>query len=149
MRYLCLMSALLLLWTAEALGADAQAQAQDPNQVTLSNPLAAQTMERLSATVDRPLFSPSRRGQVVAPVARSEPQTPQLPPPSLVLSGVVMDGQGAQVVVVVGPEKRVLRAQIGDEIDGWTVTQIEGRKVVLSLGGRFATFTLFNRDVDQ
>jgi len=39
-----------------------------------------------------------------------------------------------------------LRAQIGDEIDGWKVSQIEGRKVVLSLDGRFATFKLFNDD---
>ena len=37
-------------------------------------------------------------------------------------------------------------AQIGDEIDGWKVSQIEGRKVVLSLDGRFATFTLFSDD---
>jgi general secretion pathway protein N len=39
-----------------------------------------------------------------------------------------------------------VRAQIGDEIDGWKVSQIEGRKVVLSLDGRFATFKLFNDD---
>jgi hypothetical protein len=57
-----------------------------------------------------------------------------------------MDGEGARVIVLVGPERRILRAQIGDEIGGWTVTQIEGRKVVLSLGGRFATFTLFKSD---
>jgi hypothetical protein len=42
-----------------------------------------------------------------------------------------------------------LHAQIGDNIDGWTVSQIEGRKLVLSLDGRFATFTLFNREVGQ
>jgi general secretion pathway protein N len=60
-----------------------------------------------------------------------------------------MDGEGARVVVLVGAEKRVLRAQMGDEIDGWKVVQIDGRKLVLSLNGRFVTFTLFNRDVDQ
>jgi hypothetical protein len=60
-----------------------------------------------------------------------------------------MDGEGARVIVLVGPERRVLRAQIGDEIGGWAVSQIEGRKLVLSLGGRLATFTLFNRDADK
>jgi hypothetical protein len=138
----------LLSWTTAALGADAPAPAQDG--VTLSNPLVAQSMERLSAIVDRPLFAPSRRRAPTPPVGLDpEPRVPLPPPPSLVLSGVVMDGESARVVVLVGAERRVLRAQIGDEIGGWTVSQIEGRKLVLSLDGRFATFTLFNRDVDQ
>jgi hypothetical protein len=150
MTYLRLTPAavVLLSWTTAALGADAPAPAQDG--VTLSNPLVAQSMERLSAIVDRPLFSPSRRRAPTPPVGLDpEPRVPLPPPPSLVLSGVVMDGESARVVVLVGAERRVLRAQIGDEIGGWTVSQIEGRKLVLSLDGRFATFTLFNRDVDQ
>ena len=138
----------LLYWTTAAHGADAPAPAQDSSNVTLSNPLAAQFLERLSATVDRPLFSPSRRPP--GPVAQApEPPVPPAPPPNLVFSGVVMDGASARVVVLVGPERRILRAQIGDEIGGWTVSQISGRKLVLSLDGRFATFTLFSRDVDQ
>lgn len=153
MRYLRLTpnAVLLLYLTTAALGADAPGPAQDLHGVTLSNPLAAQSMERLSATVDRPLFSPSRRPTPTPPVGQDPepPRAPPTPPPSLVLSGVVMDGQGAHVVVLVGAERRILRAQIGDEINGWTVSEIEGRRLVLSLGDRFATFTLFNRDVDQ
>ena len=141
---------LLLCWTTAALGADAPAPVQNSDGGKPSNPLAAQSMERLSAIVDRPLFSPSRRRAPTPPLGRDpEPRAVPPPPPSLVLSGVVMDGESARVVVLVGAEKRVQRAQIGDEIGGWTVSQIEGRKLVLSLDGRFATFTLFNRDVDQ
>ena len=138
---------LLLYLTTAALAADAPAQ--DLHGVTLSNPLATLSMERLSATLNRPLFSPSRRPPAL-PVGRGPEPAPAAPPPppSLVLSGVVMDGESAHVVVLVGAERRILRAQIGDEIDGWKVSQIEGRTLVLSLGGRFATFTLFNRDVD-
>jgi len=150
MTYLRLTPAavVLLSWTTAALGADAPAPAQDG--VTLSNPLVAQSMERLSAIVDRPLFSPSRHRAPTPPLGRDpEPRAVPPPPPSLVLSGVVMDGESARVVVLVGAERRVLRAQIGDEIGGWTVSQIEGRKLVLSLDGRFATLTLFHRDVDQ
>ena len=148
MRYLCLTPLLVLLWTTNVLGADAPAPAQDPNPAP-SNPLAAQTMERLSAIVDRPLFSPSRRG-ASTPQAYSEPRTaPPAPPPNLVLSGVVMDGAGARVVVLVGAEKRIQRAQIGDDIDGWTVKSIAGRKLVLSRDGRLATYTLFHSDADQ
>jgi hypothetical protein len=139
----------MLCWMTAALGADAPAPAQDSSNVTLSNPLAAQSLERLSATVDRPLFSPSRRPPP-GPVAQApEPPVPPAPPPNLVLSGIVMDGQSARAVVRVGADKKILHAQIGDNIDGWTVSQIEGRKLVLSLDGRFATFTLFNREVDR
>jgi type II secretory pathway component PulC len=139
----------LLYWTTAALGADAPAPAQDSSNVTLSNPLAAQFLERLSATVDRPLFSPTRRPPP-GPVAQApEPPVPPRPPPNLVLSGIVMDGERALAVVRVGAQKKILHAQIGDNIDGWTVSQIEGRKLVLSLDGRFATFTLFNRELDQ
>ena len=140
----------LLYWTTAAFGADAPAPAQDLSNVTLSNPLAAQSLERLSATVDRPLFSPSRRPPP-GPVAQAPepPVPPAPPPPHLVLSGIVMDGERALAVVRVGAQKKILHAQIGDNIDGWTVSQIEGRKLVLSLDGRFATFTLFNRDVDK
>jgi type II secretory pathway component PulC len=139
----------LLYWTTAALGADAPAPAPDSSGVSLSNPLAAQSLERLSATVDRPLFSPSRRPPP-RPVARApEPPAPPTPPPDLVLTGIVMDGQSARAVVRLGAEKKILHAQIGDDIGGWKVSQIEGRKLVLSLDGRFATFMLFNREVDQ
>ncbi|MGZ5837157.1 MAG: hypothetical protein ACXWJ5_13285 [Xanthobacteraceae bacterium] len=142
-------NAVFLLWTTAALGADAPAPAQDSSNVTLSNPLAAQFLERLSATVDRPLFSPSRRPPP-GPVAQvPQPPGPPAPPPNLVLSGIVMDGERTRAVVRVGAEKKILHAQIGDNIEGWTVSQIEGRKLVLSLDGRFVTFTLFNREVDQ
>ena len=36
------------------------------------------------------------------------------------------------------------RVQIGDDIGGWKVSEIEGRRLVLSLDGRSATFTLFS-----
>ena len=145
MMHLCLTPAVLLLCTTAALGAD-----PPTIEATPSNPLAAQTMERLSAIVDRPLFSPSRRGASTPQMSRDpEPRTPPTPPPNLVFSGVVMDGASAHVVVQVGPEKKIIRAQVGDEIGGWTVSGIVGRKLILSLDGRFATFTLFNREADQ
>jgi hypothetical protein len=134
---------LLLYWTTAALGGEA------PAGVKLSNPLAAQSLEQLSAIVNRPLFSPNRRPPL-PPVAQTrESAPPPSPLPDLVLSGIVMDGESARAVVRVGAEKKSLRAQIGDDIGGWKVSQIEGRKLVLSLDGHSATFTLFNRGVDQ
>ena len=69
----------------------------------------------------------------------------QSAPPNVILLGVVMDGENARAVVQVGADKRLLRAQMGDDIDGWKVAQIDGRKVVLaSQDGRFVTYRLFN-----
>jgi general secretion pathway protein N len=147
-----LVLAFLSCWSAASLGADAPPPAQESSGAVLSNPLAAQLVDRLSATVDRPLFSPSRRPPAPPPppVAQApEPPPPPPPPPNLVLSGIVMDGEGARAVVRVGADAKTLRAQIGDDIGGWKVAQIEGRKLVLSLDGRFATFTLFNHEGDQ
>ena len=132
----------LLYWTAAAFGADTPAPSQDTSGITLSNPLASQPLELLSAIVDRPLFSPSRRPPA-APVSRTAEPTAPASPPDLVVSGIVMDGTSARAVVRVGTEKKIFHAHVGDNIDGWTVSQIEGRKLVLSLGDRFATYTLF------
>jgi type II secretory pathway component PulC len=130
--------------------APALALAQDSSEVARLNPLAAQRLELLSATVDHPLFSPGRRPPP-EPVAQvSEPiAAPPAPPPNLVLSGIVLDGQKARAVVRLGADRRIMSAQIGDNIEGWTVSQIDGRTLIMSLDGRLATFTLFNRQVDQ
>jgi hypothetical protein len=144
-RWLAAIFALLL-----APAPSAVAQPPDPPATAPANPVAAQSLEPLSTIIDRPLFSPGRRPPAPPPepapiVQAAEPPAPP-PPPNLILFGVVMDGESARAVVRAGADNRLVRAQIGDEIDGWKVSQIEGRKVVLSLDGRFATFTLFSGD---
>jgi len=153
MRHALLPAAIVVFLLASAAqpGAVAIAQAQERSAAAPSNPVAAQSLDQLSTILDRPLFSPSRRPPAPPPapppiVQAAEPPAPPPPPPNLVLFGVVMDGEGARAVVRAGADKKLVRAQIGDEIDGWKVSQIEGRKVVLSLDGRFATFTLFSDD---
>jgi hypothetical protein len=141
------MLGLLLVLAGVTMSAGANAQEQGRPVAPLANPVAAQPLDQLSATLDRSLFSPSRRrAPAPAPVAPL-PVTSAAPsqPPNVVLYGVVMDGESARAVVRVGPEKRLLRAQMGDDIDGWKVAQIDGRKVVLaSEDGRFATYRLFS-----
>jgi hypothetical protein len=144
--------ALLLSLATVALGADAADPAPDPAAAKPLNPLAVHSLESLSTTIDRPLFSPSRRPPPPPAVQVAEPPAPPPPPPpppNIVLVGVVMDGDSARAMIRSGTEQKILRAQIGDEVGGWKVSQIEGRRVVLSLDDRFATFTLFNRDDQQ
>ena len=140
---------LLLFLSASAFSTAARTEEQEQSAAAPANPVAAQPLDQLSTMLDRPLFSPSRRPPAPPPppvVQAAEPPAPPPSPPNLVLFGVVMDGEGARAVVRAGADKKLVRAQIGDEIDGWKVSQIEGRKVVLSLDGRFATFTLFSDD---
>ena len=144
----------LALSVALLLSASTAAMADEQKPAGLSNPVAAQSLNALSSTLDRPLFSPSRHPPApppptVVPVAAAPPPPPPPAPPNLVLYGVVIDGEGARAVVRTGADNKLLRAQIGDDIEGWKVSQIEGRKVVLSLDGRFATFTLFSGDREK
>jgi general secretion pathway protein N len=111
--------------------------------------VAALSLDQLSSTREHPLFAPTRRlpPPPPPPVARApDPPPPPPPPPSVTLVGIVMDGVEARAVVR-GAAAQEIRVQIGDDIGGWKVSQIEGRKLVLSsLDGRLATFTMFNTD---
>jgi hypothetical protein len=138
-----------LVLLLSALIFNAAARSEEPGRAAapLANPVAAQPLEQLPAIVDRSLFSPSRRPPAAPPPVVQAPaaSAPPSAPPNVILLGVVMDGQNARAVVQVGADKRLLRAQMGDDIDGWKVAQIDGRKVVLaSQDGRFATYRLFN-----
>jgi len=109
------------------------------------NPLAAQRLDDLSATRDRPLFSRSRRPPPPPPpvVERVAPPPPPVAPPSVVLLGVVKDENGALALVRSGSANEVIRARVGEEIEAWKVTEIEPRRLVLSHDDRLVSFALF------
>ncbi|HVX92442.1 MAG TPA: hypothetical protein VG985_04395 [Xanthobacteraceae bacterium] len=75
-------------------------------QSTPDNPVAAQSLERLSATRERPLFSPTRRPPAPPPpppaISRAAPPPPS-PPPGIALFGIITDAQGPFAMVRVGP----------------------------------------------
>lgn len=135
----------VVLWTAAlpCLAAEPIARAQADSAAAPVSPLAAQPLDRFSATRDRPLFSPTRR-LPAPPVLVAAPPPPPPPPPNVALLGVVMDGEQAHAVIRAGPTEKVLRVSIGDDIGGWKVGQIEEKKLVLLLNGRTATFTMFS-----
>jgi hypothetical protein len=106
------------------------------------SPLIARPLEQLSATRNRPLFSPTRRPPAPPPIVAAEPPAPT-PPPEVALLGIVMDGEEARAVIRTGPTAKVMRVRIGDEVGGWKVGQIESQRLVLVLDGRTATFAIF------
>jgi hypothetical protein len=48
-------------------------------------------------------------------------------------------------VVRSGSSDKVIRARLGEEIEGWQVAQIESRRLVLSHDDRSVSFALFDR----
>ena len=107
-----------------------------------ASPLSAQPLDRLSATRERPLFSPTRRPPPPPPPVVVAPEPPP-PPPDVALFGIVMDGDEAHAVVRAGPAAKIMNVRVGDDIGGWKVAQIEGRQLVLSLDDRIAKFMMF------
>jgi hypothetical protein len=139
---------LVLLMSTPVLAGDAGAPPHGEVQrgATIASPLAAQPLDRLSATREHPLFSPTRRPlPPPPPVAQAPPPPPPppAPPPEVALYGVIMDGEHARAIIRAKPNDKEIRVGIGDDVGGWKVSQIEGQRLVLSLNGRLATFVLF------
>jgi general secretion pathway protein N len=116
----------------------------------VGNPIAAVPLDRLSATRDRPLFSPSRRHAVTAqpaPIAPRIEQVPRPPPvqsPSVALFGIVVSAQGPRAFIGMGPTNPIVGVGPGDDVNGWKVTAITQRSLVLSRADLSATFMLFS-----
>lgn len=95
-------------------------------------PLAA-----YSVIVERPLFSTQRRPPV------KEEETPEaIPPPRLILTGVLISGDGRLVLLRRVGSKTIIRASEGDEIEGWRIEIITADRVVLRYGDAVEEVTL-------
>ncbi len=130
-------------------GAAAQPR-QEPAAVA-ENPQAPISLDRLTATRDRPLFSPSRRPPptaefrpVAPPTAPPRAPPPPSPPPSLTLLGTFESNEEVGATVRLGTNERPTILRFGSYIEGWRVTEISRHRLVLSLDDRTAVFTLFS-----
>lgn len=111
------------------------------------NPLWAIPIRSMSATRERPLFSPSRRPPpapiAAAPPAPPPPSPPAPPaPPPLTLVGTVLGDGGGIGVFVDQATKNVVRLRIGEGHDGWTLHEIRSRTAILEEDKRKATLAL-------
>jgi len=112
------------------------------------NPLWAIPSDSLSATRDRPLFSPSRRppAAAVAPVStptatvEAKPAAPQ-PPPFKLLGTIV--GLEARVALLKDrSSSSVLRVHEGETQSGWRAVKVAARSIVLARGADTVTLDL-------
>jgi general secretion pathway protein N len=122
----------------------AGASAPAPN----GNPLWSIPLSALSATGERPIFSPSRRppAPAVFAVAAAEPPKPVPPPeptrPPLVLVGTVVGEFRQFGIFVEETTKETVRLATGEEHGGWMLRSVDKVGVQLEKGRRTATFML-------
>ncbi|MGC2776753.1 MAG: hypothetical protein WA418_14090 [Bradyrhizobium sp.] len=164
---LCLISCCCVLATASAIGIARPAglevsgavDAEQPAAGAQDSPVAQRTpsrtgnplwgipLEQLSATRERPIFSPSRRPPAAdagppaiaaAPVVQ-EPTPPERPQLSLV--GTVVNGDNGLAVFLDQGSKMPLRIRTGADYQGWTLRQVEARSVTLQKGEDFAVLS--------
>jgi hypothetical protein len=113
------------------------AQEQSPS----GNPLWAIPIKQLSATRDRPIFSPSRRPPppviVDPPVVAAVPtvQKPREPDrPQLSLLGTIVNGDDGFGIFMDQTTKAPLRIRIGAAYQGWTLRLLQPGSVTLVKG---------------
>ncbi|CAL75201.1 hypothetical protein; putative signal peptide [Bradyrhizobium sp. ORS 278] len=108
------------------------------------NPLWSMPLDQLSATRERPLFSPSRRPpptEAPPPAVADVPVAPEPGPPerpSLALVGTVVNGDHGLAIFLDPGSKTPLRIRAGADYQGWTLRRVEARSVTLQKGDDLA-----------
>jgi len=101
------------------------------------NPLWGIPLAHLSATRERPLFSPSRRPPPPPPVAAPFAPPPPPPPPAepeqpqLALVGTIGGEDTAFGIFLDQVSNTIVQLKLGEQRRGWTLRQIFGREAIL------------------
>lgn len=110
------------------------------------NPLWGIPVSALTATRERPIFSPTRRPPAPPPepVAAAEPPPPPAEPeqPLLTLVGTATGETDNVAVVVDQNTKNLVRLHIGEAVSGWYLRSIDSRAMTLEKDNRRVTLTL-------
>jgi hypothetical protein len=120
--------------------------------VPSANPLWAIPLRSLTATRERPLFSPSRRPPPPVVVAKAPPPPPPKPaePEKLQLSlvGTILGENWERIGLFVNPaDRNAVRLKLGEDHKGWVLRAVRPRQVVLEKGQQIAVLDLPQRDV--
>lgn len=116
-----------------------QAPAPIKPDITSGSPLPQTQVDlgRFVATLERPLFVPTRRPPPPPPAA-SAPQAEPLPP--MRLMAVFGNADSGGLLAAIGG--RIKRVKLGESISGWTVKSIQRTGVELSRGDETTTVAL-------
>jgi general secretion pathway protein N len=113
------------------------------------NPLWAVPLSALSATRERPLFSPSRRPPAPAvvaaprvPVVTRPPPKPEPDHPLLTLVGTVAGETGGIGIFLDQATNNVIRLRTGENHTGWILRSVQGREASFEKDHQTATLAL-------
>jgi general secretion pathway protein N len=122
-----------------------------PAPSTPGNPLWAVPLADLSATRERPIFSPSRRPPAPPAVAAVTNPAPPAPPkpqrPPLALVGTIV-GEAAEIGVFIEENTRqMVRLRVGAGHEGWILRLVTAQGVRLENSDQAVTLTLRPADL--
>ncbi|MDE2469694.1 MAG: hypothetical protein KGL35_13400 [Bradyrhizobium sp.] len=125
----------------------ATASPSRPSHAASANPLWEIPLTQLSATRDRPIFSPSRRPEPVAaaadPVIVKPPaRKKEIEPPRLLLVGTIASIDESFGIFIDQSTQAALRLKVGDDYQGWKLTTILAREVTMGKDDRSAVLAL-------
>jgi hypothetical protein len=113
------------------------------------------SLQALTETRDRPLFSPSRRPpppdvpvpERVEPLLAVVSQAPPPPPapPDVRLMGLMLLPNRQLAILEHAPTGEVIRLAAGAELDAWTLRIVDARSIAFELDGREARHVLFEQ----
>jgi general secretion pathway protein N len=127
---------------AAAVPGGAGKSAEPPGQ---GNPLWKVPLSSLSATRERPIFSPSRRPPPVTALstAASRPQTVAAPNrPQLSLVGAIAGKDEGIAIFLDETTKSVVRLRIGESHSGWSLRTVKAREVILQKDRQTIVFAI-------
>jgi hypothetical protein len=134
--------------TAPGLMKSSDSRVAVADQPPAGNPLWAIPLKELSATRERPIFSPTRRAP--APAVAATPYSPPPPPakpaepdrPQLSLVGTIAGDKEGFGIFLDRIANTVLRLKTGETHKGWILREVRGRETVLEKGDKTATLAL-------
>jgi general secretion pathway protein N len=95
--------------------------------------MAAPELTTLTETVERPLFSATRRGPAPPPAVEEAPPVEAVaaPPPALTVQGLILAGNQSIAMLRRDDTGEILTAHPGDDLSGWHVDSIAAGSVTL------------------
>jgi hypothetical protein len=113
----------------------------------VGNPLWGISLNSLTATRERPIFSPSRRPPAPtppAPVVMASPPPPPAAPEEIPLKlvGTIVGGANS-IAICFNPSTRdVIRLKVGESFQGWFLRGVHGREAAFEKATLHATLAL-------
>ena len=108
------------------------------------NPLWTIPLPSLSATRERPLFSPSRRAPAAAQSSAKSASPPLSTRPPLALVGAIAGETDGIAIFLDQTTKGTIRLKTGESHLGWTLRLVKGREAILQKELKTAIFTIPN-----